>query len=70
MFPHYFMIFLFAMTGSLSVWAALCNWEWFFHSQNTQWIIKRFGRYWARLFYGIIGIGLIGTSVWLLTLHL
>ncbi len=66
MFPHYFIVSLFAFTGCLSVLASVCNWEWFFHSQNAQWILRYLGAKWTRVFYGIVGIGLLGTALWLL----
>lgn len=63
MVARYFVQILFAAAGILSFLAAVCNWEWFFTSRNTQSLIRSIGRTKSRLFYGILGIILIGTAI-------
>ena len=41
---HYFIQGLFVLVGLLSVLAAICNWNWFFTAQNTQFIVRNVGR--------------------------
>ena len=53
---HYFIQGLFVLVGLLSVLAAICNWNWFFTAQNTQFIVRNVGRKQARWFYALIGI--------------
>lgn len=54
---------IFALTGIISILAALLNWDWFFTAQNSQFIVRNVGRKRARLFYGILGGILISMSV-------
>ena len=49
--------------GLLSVLAAICNWNWFFTAQNTQFIVRNVGRKQARWFYALIGILMMGTGI-------
>jgi len=43
--------------------AAILDWNWFFTARNTQFIVQNVGRRQARLFYGVLGVILIGTSI-------
>ena len=54
---------LFVLVGLLSVLAAICNWNWFFTAQNTQFIVRNVGRKQARWFYALIGILMMGTGI-------
>ncbi len=45
--------------------ASLLNWDWFFTTRNAQTIVRNVGRNRARLFYGILGIIIIGMAVFL-----
>ena len=54
MSPQYFVQGLFALAGIVSILAAVLNWDWFFNTQNVQFIVKNVGRKRARLFYGIL----------------
>lgn len=63
MVARYFVQILFAAAGIIALLAALFNWNWFFTAQNTQMLVRSVGRSKARLFYGILGIILIGTSI-------
>ncbi len=57
---------IFAVTGLIALLAAILNWEWFFTTRNTQFIVRNVGRRQARWFYGVLGILLIATSVFFL----
>lgn len=63
MLAQYFVQTLFAVTGILSLSAAIFNWEWFFSTQNVAFLVRNLGKEKARLFYGILGLALIGTAV-------
>lgn len=54
---------IFAVAGIISLLAAIFDWEWFFTARNTQFAVKGVGRKRARLFYGVLGVILIGMSV-------
>ena len=43
--------------------AAILDWDWFFTAQNTLFVVRNVGRRQARWFYGILGMILIGMSV-------
>ena len=61
---HYFIQGIFAIVGLLAILASLFNWDWFFQSQNTQFIVKNVGRKQARLFYAVLGILMIATATY------
>lgn len=61
--PQYFVQGLFAVAGIVSLLAAVLNWNWFFEAQNAQFIVRNVGRQRARLFYGVLGVILIGMAV-------
>ncbi len=54
---------IFALAGIISLLAALFNWNWFFTARNAQSIVRNVGRKRARLFYGVLGIILIGMAL-------
>ncbi|WP_308759381.1 immunity 17 family protein [uncultured Bacteroides sp.] len=54
---------IFAVTGIIALLAALSDWDWFFTARNTQFIVQNVGRRQARWFYGVLGVILIGTSI-------
>ena len=54
---------IFALAGTVSLLASLLNWDWFFTTRNAQTISRNVGRNRARLFYGILGIIIIGMAV-------
>lgn len=60
---HYIIQGIFALTGLVSLLAALLDWNWFFTARNTQFIVQNVGRRQARLFYGVLGVLLITTAV-------
>ena len=54
---------IFALAGIVSLLASLLSWAWFFTTRNAQPIVRNVGRNRARLFYGILGIIIIGMAV-------
>ena len=52
----YIISFLFAFLGTLSICAAIANWDWFFNTENGKAIVRIFKRKGARIFYVILGI--------------
>ena len=54
---------IFVVAGIISLLAAVFDWEWFFTARNKQFAVTSEGRKRARLFYGVLGIILIGKSV-------
>jgi uncharacterized membrane protein YwzB len=61
---HYLIQGIFALIGILAVLASIFNWDWFFQSQNSQFIVKNVGRKQARLFYALLGILMIATAIY------
>ena len=61
---HYLIQGIFALIGLLALFASIFNWDWFFQSQNSQFIVKNVGRKQARLFYAFLGILMIATAVY------
>lgn len=57
---------IFALAGIISLLASVFNWNWFFTARNSQFIVQNVGRRQARWFYGVLGIILIGMSVFFL----
>ena len=60
---HYIVQAIFALAGITSLLASLLNWNWFFTTRNAQTIVRNVGRGRARLFYGILGVIIIGMAV-------
>ena len=61
---HYFIQGIFAVVGLLAVLASAFNWDWFFKSQNTRYIVSNVGRKRARLFYALLGLLMIATAIY------
>jgi uncharacterized membrane protein len=61
---HFVLQGLFVGVGLLSLLAALFNWDWFFQSQNTRFVVTNVGRTRARLFYAALGLLLIATGIY------
>ena len=61
---HYLIQGIFVMVGLLAILASLFNWDWFFRSQNTRFIVQNVGRKQARLFYALLGVLMIATAVY------
>jgi len=60
---HYILQAVFVIVGCLSLLAAIFNWDWFFNSHNSEFIVKNAGREKARWFYALIGLLMIATGV-------
>lgn len=56
---EYFIFALFIGLGIFSVVAAVLNLEWYFQTSAAQTFVKWLGRTGARLFYVLLGVGLI-----------
>ena len=54
---------IFALAGAVSLLASLLNWDWFFTTRTAQTIVRNVGSNRARLFYGILGIIIIGMAI-------
>lgn len=54
---------IFALAGITSLLAALLNWDWFFATRNAQSIVRNVGRNRTRLFYGVLGMIILGMAV-------
>lgn len=61
---HYIIQGIFVVVGLLAILASLFNWDWFFLSQNTQFIVHNVGRKRARLFYALLGLLMIATAIY------
>ena len=55
---------IFVVVGLLAILASIFNWDWFFKSQNTQFIVHNVGRKQARMFYALLGLLMIATAVY------
>ncbi len=58
-----FVFILFMLIGALSVAASVFNFEWFFKTNGAATFIRILGYKGARIFYGILGILLIGVGL-------
>ena len=60
---EYFIFALFIGLGVFSVVAAVLDLEWYFQTSAAQTFVRWLGRTGARLFYVLLGIGLISCGV-------
>ena len=60
---HYILQATFVIVGTFSLLAAIFNWNWFFNSHNTEFIVKNVGRKKARWFYAAFGVLMIATGI-------
>lgn len=60
---HYFVQAIFAFMGAIALFAALFNWDWFFTSRNARLLVPITNRLRARLFYGFLGVVLMGMAM-------
>lgn len=54
-FATWFICGVFAVTGLLSVLAAVFNWEWFFQTSSARMLTGKMPRLYARIIYFVIG---------------
>lgn len=60
---EYFILFIFMALGLFSLVAAIFNFDWYFQTSGAATFIKLFGRQGARIFYALLGLGLITCGV-------
>lgn len=60
---EYFILVLFIVLGVFSITASVLNLDWYFQTDGARIFVKRFGRNGARIFYVLLGIGLIACGV-------
>ena len=63
--PEFVFFLLFGGGAIATVCAALDN-DWFFNHYKTALLVKLFGRPGARIFYGVMGLLMIGSGVFFL----
>ena len=56
---EYFILSLFIALGLFSIVAAICNFDWYFKTSGAMTFVNWFGRGGPRIFYALLGIGLI-----------
>ena len=67
MASQYIIQGIFALAGSLSLLAALLDWDWFFTARNAQFVVRNGGRWPARRCYGVGGGFLLGMAAFFFT---
>ncbi len=60
---EYFILILFIALGVFSIVAAALNLDWYFHTSGAMTFVKWLGRKGARIFYVLLGLGLIACGV-------
>lgn len=63
MIGHYILQAVFVLLGSFIIIACLCNWDWFFLSQNAKMIVGTVGRDKARWYYALLGFLLVAAGI-------
>lgn len=61
-----FVKIMFVVAGFLAVLAGVFNWDWFFKSRNTAFLVRLMGLKLARLFYVVIGMALLAMAFWII----
>ena len=60
---EYFILILFIALGIFSVIAAILNLDWYFQTSGAMTFVRWLGRKGARIFYALLGLGLIACGV-------
>lgn len=60
---EYLFLILFVVLGAFAVLAALLDLEWYFRTSGAQMFVRWLGRRGARIFYFILGIGLMACGL-------
>ena len=60
---EYFILTLFIALGIFSIVAAILNLDWYFQTSGAMTFVKWLGRKGARIFYALLGLGLIAWVV-------
>ena len=58
--------FLVIAAGIFSLCGAILNWDWYMNHRKARFLVRLLGRDGARIFYGIIGLGLVILGILLL----
>ena len=64
MILHNIIQVIFLIAGIVALQASLLDWEWFFTTENTRYLVKKFGRKGARWIYGTIGVLFIAAAIY------
>lgn len=54
---------IFIAAGAFSMLGAICNWDWFMNARKAKFMVNILTRDGARIFYGILGLGLVVLGV-------
>ena len=60
---EYFILILFIALGIFSIIAAILNLDWYFQTSGAMTFVRWLGRKGARIFYALLGLGLIACGV-------
>ena len=60
---EYFILILFIALGIFSVIAAILNLDWYFQTSGAMTFVRWLGRKGARIFYALLGLGLISSGI-------
>lgn len=64
MIVHHIIQAIFLLAGLTSLLASLFDWEWFFTTENTRYLVKKFKRKGARWIYGTVGVLFIVAAIY------
>ncbi|MDH6306876.1 hypothetical protein M2459_003497 [Parabacteroides sp. PF5-5] len=54
---------IFVLAGLFSFVSSLLNFDWYFNSRKAATVVRLLGRGGARIFYGLLGLGLIVAGI-------
>lgn len=57
------MGWVFAACGAFAICGAAFDWEWFMSHRKARFFVRLFGRTGTRVFYGLLGTGLVVLGV-------
>lgn len=60
---EYFILVLFIALGAFSIVASIFNFDWYFNTSGAMTFVNWLGRRGARIFYALLGVGLIVCGV-------
>jgi threonine/homoserine/homoserine lactone efflux protein len=64
MIVHHIIQAIFLLAGVIALLASLFDWEWFFTTENTRYLVKKFKRKGVRWIYGIAGVLFIAAAIY------
>ena len=56
------MTWLLLFAGLFSIGGAVSDWDWFMNNSRARFFVQVFGRNGARVFYVLLGLGLVAVS--------